>query len=81
MSVAIAQVAARFQCRIGLFAAIMLQDKHPDRRGQPLIALTCRIYAGGKGIYRLVLLGGDGTKGIPERRLQRDAGAVSVQGQ
>jgi len=81
MSVAIAQVAARFQSGIGLFAAIMLQDKHPDRRGQPLIPLTRRINAGSKGIHRLALLGGDGAKGVPERRLQRDAGAVSVQGQ
>jgi len=59
----------------------MVQAEDTDGRGEALPGATRGVDFGGKGVEGGVFLGGDGAERVPERRFQRNAGAVAVQGE
>jgi hypothetical protein len=59
----------------------MIKDENPDCRGKPRLTLSTFIDFGGKCVDGDPAFGGNDAQGIPECRLQRDTGAVAMQGQ
>src|SRR5688500_11192748 len=57
------------------------EDVHADRRGEALSGRPGGVDLGGQRVERAALGGGDGAEGVPELRLERDAGAVAAERQ